>query len=313
MDTSSPPPVIVTGRRPPRRRRSGGAASIVVSLVIAAAAIGLAAVAWPVLHATSGGPKPAIQTAASGVAADATKPSPKQPPKPRPVPQVPRGESPASGTPRPEPAPPESPSRPTPSPPSVPSAATDVAPAVPRGDAAAVTAALAKTLESLRKGDDAGASKALAAARQAADHDPDLSLRLERWGLLVDYARQLADQKSRALAAANAGREYEVGDRVIAIIEITDETYAYKDKGRIQRGHRSELPRAIDEAILATWFAGSPRAANHILLGVHRLLDPNATLTDVRREWDVARAGEPDAVASILPLLDDEALRAAVH
>ena len=127
---------------------------------------------------------------------------------------------------------------------------------------------------------------------------------MTRWELLAGYARQLAGYREQAFTAANEGREYTIDDRTIAIIEIGPEKFAYKEAGRIKRGPRASLPTAIQRAILRTWFEGDQRSANHIFLGVDRLLDDQPDLETVRQEWETALVGEP-ATASIMPLLDD--------
>lgn len=144
-----------------------------------------------------------------------------------------------------------------------------------------------------------------------AGDDADLATRVERWRLLLDYARQLDGHVGKAIAAANKGREYTIGDRTFVIIEIGPDGYAYKDSGVIQRGPRASLPRVVERAILKAWYDGDPRPANGIFVGVHHLLDDDADLEKVRAAWEQALVGEP-ATASIMPLLDDPALAAGL-
>lgn len=168
----------------------------------------------------------------------------------------------------------------------------------------AVDRGLTAAYAALRRGDRAGVEQGIAVAEQASGDDADLSLRVARWQLLADYARQLAGYREQAVASANQGREYTIDERTIAIIEIGPEKFAYKEAGRIKRGPRASLPKAIQRAILRAWFEGDQRAANHIFLGIDRLLDDQPDLETVRQEWETALAGEP-ATASIMPLLDD--------
>jgi hypothetical protein len=168
----------------------------------------------------------------------------------------------------------------------------------------AVDRGLTAAYAALRRGDRSGVEQGIAVAEQASGDDADLSLRVARWQLLADYARQLAGYREQAVASANQGREYTIDERTIAIIEIGPEKFAYKEAGRIKRGPRASLPKAIQRAILRAWFEGDQRAANHIFLGVDRLLDDQPDLETVRQEWETALAGEP-ATASIMPLLDD--------
>ena len=168
----------------------------------------------------------------------------------------------------------------------------------------AVDRGLTDAYAALRRGDRSGVEQGIAVAEQASGDDADLSLRVARWELLAGYARQLAGYREQAFAAANEGREYTIDDRTIAIIEIGPEKFAYKEAGRIKRGSRASLPTAIQRAILRAWFEGDQRSANHIFLGVDRLLDDQPDLETVRQEWETALVGEP-ATASIMPLLDD--------
>jgi hypothetical protein len=170
--------------------------------------------------------------------------------------------------------------------------------------AAAVDRALAATLAALRRSDGPAARESVDAASDAVGDDAALRSRVDRWRLLVDYAAQLDTHRRQASASAAKGREYEIGGRTIGIVELTPESYAYKAAGTIKRGPRTALPRPIERAILEAWFASDGRAANHIFLGIDRLLEPRPDLAGVRREWDTALRGEP-ATAPLMPLLED--------
>jgi hypothetical protein len=167
-----------------------------------------------------------------------------------------------------------------------------------------VDRALAATLAALRRSDGPAARESVDTASDAVGDDAALRSRVDRWRLLVDYAAQLDTPRRQASASAAKGREYEIGGRTIGIVELTPESYAYKAAGTIKRGPRTALPRPIERAILEAWFAGDGRAANHIFLGIDRLLEPRPDLAGVRREWDTALRGEP-ATAPLMPLLED--------
>jgi hypothetical protein len=169
---------------------------------------------------------------------------------------------------------------------------------------AAVDRALAAALAALRRSDGPAARESVDTASDAVGDDAALRSRVDRWRLLVDYAAQLDTHRRQASASAAKGREYEIGGRTIGIVELTPESYAYKAAGTIKRGPRTALPRPIERAILEAWFAGDGRAANHIFLGIDRLLEPRPDLAGVRREWDTALRGEP-ATAPLMPLLED--------
>ncbi len=170
-----------------------------------------------------------------------------------------------------------------------------------------VTRTITDAAKAFRSHDYAAAEKALEAAEESAGEEAEPAMRVERWRLLLDYARQLDDHVAKALASANQGREYTIGDRTIVIIEIGPQGYAYKEAGATRRGPRASLPRVVERAILKAWYDGDPRPSNGIFLGVHRLLDDDVDLDRVRQEWQQALAGEP-ATASIMPILDDPAL-----
>lgn len=333
--TSAELPVIAI--RPGRRRRhsasSGLAPSVILLLIAAAIGIG-GYVAWPRLVVTPS------STGSTGRALAATAPEPKRPP---PVPSpaaIPRPAAESTSRPASEPASQERQREDLDRREFQRQAAaeaertrtaearsqatteqerarveTDRVPAEqaeqekarqdsrPRADSA-VDRGLTAAYAALRRGDRSGVEQGITVAEQASGDDADLSLRVARWQLLADYARQLAGYREQAVASANQGREYTIDDRTIAIIEISPEKFAYKEAGRIKRGPRASLPKAIQRAMLRAWFEGDQRSANHIFLGVDRLLDDQPDLETVRQEWETALAGEP-ATASIIPLLDD--------
>lgn len=167
-----------------------------------------------------------------------------------------------------------------------------------------VNRAIATAAAAVRRHDLPAAEQALEVADEAAAGNADLETRVNRWRLLAGYAGQLDEHLARAVASANEGREYTIGERTISIIELGPETFAYKEAGKVTRGPRAEFPRVVERAILAAWFDGDPRPANSIFVGLHRLLDEEPNLARVRDAWQEAAAGDA-AAASILPLLDD--------
>lgn len=290
----------------------------VLSLLVAAAAVIAAIVAWPQLQSLTSRPqgRRPVSSAPREVAV-ATQPtvvvtSTSEPP-PRAEPHVrearvrrDRDERPrAADTPAAAPAPAIEPS------------VVDAEAAAPRSEASPeaaraaedeVTRQLRSAAAMLRRHDDQAAAASLDAAAHAADGHAELASRVDRWRLLLDYARQLDGHVAEAIASANEGREYEIGGRTISIVEIGPGTFVYKESGQMRRG--KQLPRVVERAILSAWFDGAPRPANHILLGIHRLLDDDFDLTKVRKEWQTAALGEP-ATQSIMPLLEDPALAPA--
>jgi len=170
-----------------------------------------------------------------------------------------------------------------------------------------VETSLRAAIAALREGDQAAARRAVDASLEAAGEAPDLTVRCERWRLLVTYAEELEAHRRKASESAAEGRDYTIGDRTIGIVELTPQAFAYKERGQTVRGPRRDLPKPIERAILREWFAGDGRAANHIFLGIDRLLETKPDMQKVRDEWETALRGEP-ATQALMPLLDDPAI-----
>lgn len=310
VGTDHAPVVIVTTRRPAKRRARGGTAAAAVWMLLATAAVVAALVAWPYLQPTlRPGKRVASKKQVAAVVDRGQSPRVRQPVREQKQRQEPaRVKEPLI------PAPPALAARdrePAEREKAATAAETSVPP--PEADQAddRVTEDVARTItdaaKAFRSHDYAAAEKALQAAQESAGEEAEPAMRVERWQLLLDYARQLDDHVAKALASANEGREYTIGDRTIAIIEIGPQGYAYKEAGATRRGPRANLPRVVERAILKAWYDGDPRPSNGIFLGVHRLLDDDVDLDRVRQEWQQALVGEP-ATSSIMPILDDPAL-----
>jgi len=309
-----------SGRRQARARREAWGLVTAVVLLLASGAIVVAAItAWPTIIER--------RTVAHRTAKTADDPEPVVAARPAPQPDEPKDPASARRTPGPTIAAPEhattSATAPDPRPrhednPAAARPEPPREPPAPEPDAedeknraeqaklatAAVDRSLKSTLTALRGHDLDAARRSVEVADAAVGEDPALRARVDRWQLLVRYADQLETFRRQAAESAAKGREYEIGGRTIAIVELTPEGYAYKTSGRIERGPRAELPRPIERAILAAWFAGDGRAANHIFLGIDRLLEPGPDLAAVRREWETALRGE-QATAPLMPLLED--------
>ena len=325
------PVVIVSGTRPIKRRRKSGGAGVAAALVLSAAALVAGVVAWPFIQ-------PALRqanrpTKKRAVAIAAARPEPPRAAAAAPAvaERTEKPERPAATAPAPPPLPSPEPQPPAPPPPVPPppvppppvAVGDDATPAMREGErepapdnhndkdaaqaAGAVDRGIAAAAAALRRHDHPAAEQALEVAGDAAADDPDLETRVNRWRLLVTYAGELDGHLERAVASANEGREYTIGDRTISIIELGSEAFAFKERGKVTRGPRAELPRVVERAILAAWFDGDPRPANQIFVGLHRLLDDEPDLDRVRASWEEAAAGDA-AAGSILPLLDDPAI-----
>ena len=321
------PVVIVSGTRPIKRRRKSGGAGVAAALVLSAAALVAGVVAWPFIQPALRQANRPTKTRAVAMAAARPEPPRAAAAAPAVAERTEKPERPAATAPAPPPLPspePQPPAPPPPVPPPPPVAVGDDAtPAMREGErepapdkhndkdaaqaAGAVDRGIAAAAAALRRHDHSAAEQALEVAGDAAAGDPDLETRVNRWRLLVVYAGELDGHLERAVASANEGREYTIGERTISIIELGSEAFAFKERGKVTRGPRAELPRVVERAILAAWFDGDPRPANQIFVGLHRLLDDEPDLDRVRASWEEAAAGDA-AAGSILPLLDDPAI-----
>jgi hypothetical protein len=174
----------------------------------------------------------------------------------------------------------------------------------------AFDAALREAYAALQRQEFDTAERAIAAAGRQVGDDVELATRIERWRLLATYARGFVGYREQAFKAANAGREYDLGDTTFAVIEITPEKFVYRLRGKIERTTPDEVDPRIAMAIVEAWFAGDGRAANHLFLGAQAFcLDP-PDLRRARGEWQRADRGGEQA-APLLALLDDPVIRRA--
>lgn len=213
-------------------------------------------------------------------------------PQPRDAPASPPAQEPA-----PEPTEEPAPTEPVPE---------DSAPTA-AADPAAVERALKKAYGEIRAGRFAAAEKAIDEAGAAAPDDLTAG-RVERWRLLVTYARQLAEYRDTALSEAAKGGDYNVDGSVISVVEMNATQFVYKDRGAMKRPPKDAIPPRIVLAILRTWFAGDGRPANDIYLGVQHIVGGETDLDGARAAWRRAGQGGED-VAPLVGLLADPVLR----
>lgn len=198
-----------------------------------------------------------------------------------------------------------------PAPPTMPAAVRPVAPttppepvppATPATAPAAVEEALRAAYDAMCGGDFAGAAERLEPL--SAGDDEAVRERLERWRRLLHYARGYADLRQKAYAVAG-GREYDLGDRVIVVVEIDDERVVYRDSGKQRRLPRDEVPDTVDRAIVEQWLGSDGRAANHLFLGAHHLAKERPSPADATREWRRAASGGEADGRMLEPLVND--------
>lgn len=331
-------PVRVASRRPLRTKRGSDTAGILAVMVMLLAAAGGLGY-YMLMQRQKAEIAAALQAARSNVAADAptavavvTEEAPAvpavadvQPPpravrdrdNPRPPPPTPDPLDVVTTAPAPTPAPVAPPVKPamrpdasdTPAPPpstpmTTPSpAGADPAPGSPP---AAVDKAVAEAFAAMRGGDfDTAASRL---GDVSAGDDRQVQARLDRWRQFLHYARGMVDLRKRALAEAADGREYELGDRVIVIVEMNDRQVIYRDRGKQHEVPRDKLPQELEQAIVEQWLAGDGRAANHLFLGAGHLLREIPSPADAVREWQTAAAGGERDGQLLQPLARDPAI-----
>ncbi|MFM7291492.1 MAG: hypothetical protein ACKO6B_09690, partial [Planctomycetia bacterium] len=138
---------------------------------------------------------------------------------------------------------------------------------------------------------------------------PDAKKRVARWRTLDTYRKGFLDCRRQALAAVKAGDEYDVKGRKIAVVEVDDKVFTYRENGQNKTWATADLPAGLVLAIVTSWFDARP--ANDLSLGAYHFTkqEPNAVLA--REHWEKAAAGAADA-SSLLPLLDDPVFTRAI-
>jgi len=166
----------------------------------------------------------------------------------------------------------------------------------------ALDKSLREAFTALQRGEFDTADRVIAAAGGDVGDDVEAATRLERWRILATYAKEYTKFRDQAFAAANAGRDYQIDGKPFATIEITPDTFTYRWDGENKRVARDQVPPRIELAVVAGWFEGDGRAANHLFLGARWLsLDP-PNPAQARAEWRIAENGgkQVDALNALL-------------
>lgn len=216
---------------------------------------------------------------------------PEMRPKPKPVPL-------ADSEPAPEPTPPK------PSPTAKPEPDSD--------DPAAAAAEVAKLLReaygAIRESEFDTAKAALKTALDKAGDDDKLTLRVNCFRQLAQYAEQLLGYRDQAFKAAVDGGIYELpSGKMLAIVEISDTEVVYKE-GINKRLPIEEIPPSWLLAIVTKWFEGEDKPGNHVFLGVYHVLKDKPNLKAAESEWGLAAFGGEN-VSFLTPLLRDPLLQ----
>jgi len=281
-------------------RKSSGSAWIVLLLIAAlgAAAGGLAWYKFKGQDLEAKPPsKPAAVELASKPVAPAAEPERATPEPSRRVKRPRPADPPAAMTPKPV----------DPEPPGDPAPAGDPKP--PVDSTKEVEPLLGTALEALQRADFEAAEATIDAAHEKAG-DAELQARVSRWGDLVTFARGFADYREKALASVEAGHEYDVDGKKVAVVEIDDKKFIYRFAGKNKTTPRDKIPGAILLTIVTDWFDEKPQ--NDLFLGAYHATKAEPDLEKARTCWQRAAQRGADA-SSLLPLLDDPMLRTAAQ
>lgn len=172
----------------------------------------------------------------------------------------------------------------------------------PPSDSAAIEKALRAAYAAIRGADFDAASEAIDSV-EAGDDEP-IRDRLARWKRFTGYAKGFRELREKAYQAAE-NSEFELGDRIIIIVEIDEQRIVYRDSGKQQRMRLDELPAEIDRAIVEQWLGRDGRAANHLFLGASHLAKDRPSPADASREWRRAAAGGEADGRLLEPLVKD--------
>jgi hypothetical protein len=297
-------------RRPVvHRRRSGGSASALTTAALVLAIAGLALyIGWPHLKRAlqvAERPQPDPRPAAAPPLPPGPWPEPHPEPRPEPQPEPGRESQPEPGR-EPQPEPQRDPS-PEPQPEPTP------APAQVERVRELVEAAVTRAFAALRQQDYDAANGELDAVAETANEDEESAARLNRWNLLVQYARQYPDIRVQAMTEAEAST-FEDGPRVISVVGITNDMLVYRDSldpGRNLRFPLDQVPADVERIVVRAWLDAGGRAANHLFLGAAALARPTPDLEEARRDWRAAAAKGEDQGKLLLDILEDPAIRHA--
>lgn len=173
-------------------------------------------------------------------------------------------------------------------------------------DAAQLDDLLAGARRALAAEDFAQADEWLGRARNAVGDGPGGD-RVAGWEQLAAHARQFARFRGEALRKG-AGRDFDVGQDRISVVEVTDRMFIFRHEGQNIRLPINKVPEAIAMTMTKQWFAGGGHAANHLFIGARYLTRSEPDPAAARTAWQAAQRGGED-VSLLIPLLDDPLLR----
>lgn len=144
------------------------------------------------------------------------------------------------------------------------------------------------------------AQAALEQARQV-EGDAEYRATVERLDELTDYVGQFWEAYRLGLRRLAATDELEVGDTIIAVVEVTPERLVIRASGRNRRYPHSEVPSGIAVAVAGQVL--DPQAADNLLIvGAFAAMDRESNREKARAAWQKAAAAGAE-VAHLLPEL----------
>ena len=132
--------------------------------------------------------------------------------------------------------------------------------------------------------------------------------RIAGWKLLDHYASGFIDYRNDSLKTIASGDEYDVGDKKIAVVEITPDVFIFRAAGKNRSVSYDKIPSPILVAIVTKWFDQKP--GNNLFIAAYYLTQPEPNLEKARDYLEKAQSGGVDA-SQLLALLDDSVILAA--
>ncbi len=316
-------PVAAGPRAAAVRRSSGssGGAGLGIFAIVLAIAVGVGYYAYKALDVEGRGWQVALNSPVVRPAApQPPDPMPPAPPPEAPPPMAEEPSRPPSKRPRDSTSPPAesrapeegtegmSPAMPPPGTPTIDPEAERRVAAERARIAELVSTSMDDAYRALQRGEFDAADRTLASVAKQVGDDVEAATRIERWRFLATYARAYSDYRDKAFQAANSGREYEIDDRRLVVVEVTPTKFIYRVSGRNVEMPRDRLSPRIEMTVVETWFAADGRASNHLFLGTRWLcFDPPDTRR-ARAAWQKAGDGGEN-VSPLMALLDDPVIR----
>jgi len=166
---------------------------------------------------------------------------------------------------------------------------------------ARINDAAKRCLEALRNRDYDAAERTMKDVEAMAPDDREAN-RIAGWIHLSSCAKSFDGYRDRAISAIKPGNEFDVKTKRIAVVEATPQAITVMVAGQLKTWPRDDLPGAVVQAVVETWFDDSP--ANQLYLGAYHLTKATPNLEKAEACWSKAMIGGADA-SLLIPLLKD--------